>query len=252
MTATKVSIVTVCFNSAATVGETLRSVAAQTWRDVEHIVIDGASTDGTLDVLKLNSPRLARVVSEPDGGIYDAMNKGVRAATGDVIGFLNADDCYADAQVLQRVVSAIKGGKLDAVFGDVAFFSARAPDRVVRRYRSNRFRPERLAWGWMPAHPGLFVKRAIFERVGEFSTSYRIAGDFEWIARAFYRANLRYRHLPSILVHMRTGGISTSGLLNTILLNREVMRACRDNGISTNWLKILSKYPAKMLEFVSS
>jgi glycosyltransferase involved in cell wall biosynthesis len=247
----KVSIVTVSFNSAATVVDTLRSVAAQTWPEVEHIVIDGASTDGTIEIVKRNGPHVARLVSEPDAGIYEAMNKGVKAATGDLIGFLNADDYYADVGVLQRVVSAVDADNLDAVFGDIAFVSEQPPERVIRRYRSNRFRPERLAWGWMPAHPGLFVRRAIFDRVGGFSTSYRIAGDFEWIARAFYRANLRYRHLPSVLVHMRTGGISTGGWPNTVLLNREVMRACRDNGISTNWFKILSKYPAKMFEFVS-
>jgi glycosyltransferase involved in cell wall biosynthesis len=249
---TKISVITVAFNSATTVFQTLRSVAEQTWGDVEHIVIDGASTDGTLEMIKTHGAHLARVVSEPDGGIYEAMNKGLRAANGDVIAFLNADDYYADATVLQRVVSALEEGNLDAVFGDVAFFSDTAPERVVRRYRSNRFRPERLAWGWMPAHPGLFVKREVFERAGSFSTSYRIAGDFEWIARAFYGQGLRYRYLPNVLVHMRVGGISTGGWANTMLLNREVKRACRENGISTNWLKILSKYPLKMLEFVAS
>lgn len=245
----KVSVITVAFNSVTTIADTLASVAKQTWPDVEHIVIDGASTDGTLEVLKRCGGHLARLVSEPDAGIYDAMNKGVLAATGEVVGFLNADDQYANGDVLGMVARAVDEGHLDAVFGDVAFYSDASPKRLIRRYRANRFRPDRLAWGWMPAHPGLFVRRQIFERVGLFSTSYRIAADFEWIARAFYRESLRYRHLPATLVHMRTGGISTGGWRNTVLLNREVMRACRANGIPTNWIKLLSKYPAKILEF---
>jgi glycosyltransferase involved in cell wall biosynthesis len=250
MTQTRISVVTVAFNSAATIADTLRSVAVQTWPAVEHLVIDGGSTDGTLNVVTRDGARVAHIVSEPDGGIYDAMNKGVKAATGGIIGFLNADDYYAEPEVLHVVASVMHDGDLDAVFGDVAFVSEDPPRRVVRRYRSNRFRPDRLAWGWMPAHPGLFVRRSLFERVGLFLTSYRIAGDYEWIVRAFYGGGLRYRYLPRVLVHMRTGGVSTGGWRNTILLNREVMRACRANGISTNWLKILSKYPAKALEFV--
>jgi glycosyltransferase involved in cell wall biosynthesis len=250
MTLARVSIVTVAFNSATTIADTLTSVATQSWSAVEHIVIDGASTDGTLDIVERHGQHLARVVSEPDGGIYDAMNKGIRVATGDIVGFLNADDRYADADVLRSVALTMMDGDLDAVIGDVAFLDGDDPTRVKRRYRSDRFSPERLAWGWMPAHPALFVRRDVFDRVGPFATDYRIAGDYEWIARAFYRGNLRYRHLPRVVVHMRTGGISTAGWRNTLLLNREVLRACRRNGIATNWLKILSKYPAKLLEFV--
>jgi hypothetical protein len=178
------------------------------------------------------------------------MNKGVRAATGDVIGFLNADDRYADQDVLQTVTSTLIQDNLDAVMGDVAFVEGDDPPRVRRRYRSDRFTPDRLAWGWMPAHPALFARRKVFDRVGPFSTAYKIAGDYEWIVRAFYRDNLRYRHLSRVLVHMRTGGVSTGGWRSTVLLNREVLRACRDNGVATNWVKILSKYPAKLLEFV--
>ena len=244
----EISIITVSFNSAATIGDTLASLAEQTWPEIEHIVIDGGSTDATLDIVRQRESHLARVVSEPDSGIYDAMNKGVAAATGDIIGFLNADDCYAHKDVLRDVAGAMTSGEIDAVFGDVAYFRSEDPNGVVRRYRSARFRPDRIAWGWMPAHPSLFVRREIFERVGPFSTEFRIAGDFEWIARAFHGGSIRYRYLPEVLVRMRIGGISTGGWRNTILLNREVIRACRANGIRTSWLKILSKYPAKILE----
>ena len=245
----KFSIITVCYNSAQTIEDTLRSVAAQAWPDIEHIIVDGASKDGTLGIIECYRQSISRVISEPDHGIYDAMNKGVHAATGDVIGFLNADDFYAHADVLGDVAKLMNREHLDALFGNVEFFRPEKPTLAVRRYSSARFRPERIAWGLMPAHPALFLRREVFQRVGPFRTDYRIAGDFEFIARAFGKNTLRYRHLPEVLVRMRTGGISTGGWRNTLLLNREVLRACRENGIQTNMLKILSKYPAKLLEY---
>lgn len=246
----KISVVTVSYNAAATIAETLASVAGQTHEDVEHIVIDGGSTDGTHEVIARHGAHVARFVSEPDRGIYDAMNKGVALASGEVIGFLNADDRYAHARVLTTVAAAIEAEDLDAVYGDVAFFQPDAPLSPVRRYRSSRFSPARLAWGWMPAHPALFMRRRVFQRVGPFRTDYRIAGDYEFVARAFRSGQLCYRHLPEVVVHMRVGGVSTGGLRNTLLLNREVLRACRENGIRTNALMILSKYPMKMLEYL--
>lgn len=246
----KFSIVTVCFNSAKTIEDTLRSVAAQAWPEVEHILVDGGSTDGTLAIIERYRKSLAVVISEPDHGIYDAMNKGVRAATGDVVAFLNADDLYAHHNVLGGVAKLMRKEHLDALFGDIEFFRPQNPALAVRRYSSARFRPGRIAWGWMPAHPALFLRHDIFQTVGPFRTDYRIAGDFEFVARAFGRHSLRYRHLPEVLVRMRTGGVSTGGWRNTLLLNQEVLRACRDNGIPTNMLKILSKYPAKLLEYL--
>ncbi len=221
---------------------------AQTHPDIEHIVVDGASTDGTLALIRAHQTGLMKLISEPDQGIYDAMNKGVAAATGEVICFLNADDHYADSDVLARVAERMTQEHLDALFGDVTFFHASNPQHSVRLYSSRHFRPERIAWGWMPAHPSLFLRRDVYERTGPFRTDYRIAGDFEFVARAFGRNTLRYRHFPEVLVRMRTGGISTGGWRNTLLLNREVLRACRENGIKTNMLKILTKYPAKLLE----
>lgn len=245
----KISVITVCFNSAQTIESTLCSVAKQANAEVEHIVVDGASTDNTVTILQTYLDQLARVISEPDRGIYDAMNKGVRVATGDVIGFLNADDIYAHQNVLATVAEVMAQEHLDALFGDVEFFRPGSRIRTFRRYSSARFRPDRIAWGWMPAHPALFVRREVFHKAGPFRTDYSIAGDFEFVARAFWKQSLRYRHLPQVLVRMRTGGVSTGGWRNTLLLNREVLRACRENGIPTNMLKILSKYPAKLLEY---
>jgi hypothetical protein len=178
------------------------------------------------------------------------MNKGLALASGEVVGFLNADDIYADKDVLSRVVGIMEHESLDALFGDVEFFRSEDPTRTVRRYRSARFSPDQIALGWMPAHPALFLRRRVYEHYGVFRTDYRIAGDFEYCARIFHSDTLVYRSLPETLVRMRTGGISTNGWRNTVLLNREVLRACRENGINTNIIKIFSKYPAKLMEFL--
>lgn len=245
----KISIITVAYNAATSIGATLKSVAAQTHPDVEHIVIDGGSTDGTLECITAHGKHLAHVVSEPDRGIYDAMNKGIRLATGDVIGILNADDVYADEQVLSRIAALMATEPLDAVYGDVVFFAPDQPAVTVRRYSSRRFSPLRIAWGWMPAHPTLFLRREVFCRFGLYRTDFKIAGDYEFVARIFKDADLRYRYLPEVLVRMRTGGVSTRGWRSTLLLNREVLRACRENGIRTSLPMLLSKYPIKALEY---
>jgi glycosyltransferase involved in cell wall biosynthesis len=245
-----ISVITVCYNSAATLERALQSVADQDYSRVEHIIIDGASTDSSPVIIDRFRERLSHVVSKPDHGIYDAMNKGLDRANGDILCFLNADDYYAHPQVLSRVAAHMCEFDLDALIGDVGFFRERDPSRMVRHYRSDRFHPSRLAWGWMPAHPALFFSRSVVQRVGRFKADYRIAGDFEYIVRAFYGHDLCYRHLPEVLVHMQTGGASTNGWRSKILLNREVLRACRENGLETNMLKILSKYPAKILELL--
>lgn len=243
-----ISVITVCYNSAKTLTRALQSVADQDWPLIEHIVIDGGSTDGTKAIIEHFRPHLAHIVSEQDKGIYDAMNKGLDRITGDIVCFLNADDQYAHPQALSHVATKMHELKLDALMGDVGFFYEQDPLRMVRRYRSDRFHPSRLAWGWMPAHPALFLSRSVVKRVGQFKTNYRIAGDFEYVVRTFYGENLRYQHLSEVLVNMQTGGASTNGWRSKILLNQEVLRACRENGLQTNMLKILAKYPAKILE----
>lgn len=245
----KISIITVCFNSAATIVETLRSVTRQIYPNVEHIIIDGGSRDDTVSLAKSLIRSNGIILSESDKGIYDAMNKGLRLATGDVIGFLNADDMYTDNDVLNRVVRMMEHDNLDALYGDVEFFKSETPEKAHRRYRSNRFRPDRIGWGWMPAHPTLFLRRRVFEEFGCFRDNYNIAGDFELIARIFKSNTLAYCYVPEVLVRMRIGGVSTGGWRNTLRLNREVLRACRENGIPSNWLKLLSKYPVKLAEF---
>ena len=245
-----ISVITVCYNSAATLARALQSVVDQDWPRVEHIVIDGASKDDTAAIIEQFRSHLTHVLSEPDEGIYDAMNKGLDRARGDIICFLNADDRYATNKVLSRVATLMHKQQLDALMGDVVFFHETDPQRMVRRYRSNHFTPGRLAWGWMPAHPALFLSRGVVRRVGRFKTDYRIAGDYEFIVRAFHGHEVRYQRLPEVLVNMQTGGASTGGFCAKLRLNREVLRACRENGLQTNIVKILSKYPAKILELL--
>lgn len=246
----KVSVITVAFNAEATIADTLASVAAQTHPDIEHIVIDGASKDATLEIVQKHGAHVTRVLSEPDQGIYDAMNKGIRLATGDIVGVLNADDIYANNTIVARIHDLMAARALDALYGDIAFVDAADPLRINRIYSSARFRPDRIGWGWMPAHPSLFLRRAVYDRFGLFRTDYRIAGDFEYIARIFATGSLNYDYLPEVTVRMRTGGVSTGGWRNTLLLNREVLRACRDNQIPTNSLKLMTKYPLKIMEFL--
>ena len=246
----KISIITVCFNSAETIEDTLFSVAAQSYPEVEHIVVDGGSKDGTQGIVAHHGSCVTKFISEPDNGIYDAMNKGLDLASGHIIGFLNADDVYADNEVIAKVADIMSNGGLDALYGDAEFFHSDNPEYTVRRYSSQYFSHKRIAMGWMPAHPTLFLQRRVFERFGPFNTDYRIAGDFEFVARVFHADTLKYHYLPEVMVRMRTGGVSTGGWRNTLLLNWEVLHACRENGIPTNLVLILSKYPAKLLEFV--
>ncbi|MBN2108329.1 MAG: glycosyltransferase [Deltaproteobacteria bacterium] len=241
-----ISIITATFNSSATISDCLRSVDEQT-SPSEHIIIDGASTDNTLEIVRRLSPT-ARILSEPDHGIYEAMNKGIRLATGDIVGILNSDDFYAGPQVLEKVLRMFRESGAEALFADLVYVKPNNLDQVVRYYAGAGFTPEKFAWGWMPPHPTFFVRREIYERFGLFRTDYRIAADYELTARFLARHRVRYAYLPEVIVRMRTGGLSTRGLRSNWILNREILRACAENGISTNMLKVYSKYFRKVAQ----
>jgi glycosyltransferase involved in cell wall biosynthesis len=248
----KISVVTAVRNGASAIRPTLDSVAAQSYRDVEHVVVDGASTDGTADVVRAHGGRVAQLVSERDAGVYDAFNKGWRLATGDVVGYLNAADVYTSADVLGRIAEAFSPD-VDAVFGDVLIVDGETASRPLRVYRSNRFRPDRLAYGLMPAHPTLFLRRGLYERLGGYDASYRIAGDYELCVRLFVGQRIRYRYIVGPpMVRMPRGGLSNSGWRSTWTITREMQRACAANGVPTNLLKLCSRLPRKMLELVSA
>ncbi|MBV5328665.1 MAG: glycosyltransferase [Chlorobium sp.] len=245
----QVSIVTAALNSSATIADCLKSVASQTY-PTEHIIIDGASTDNTLEIVRRISPS-ASILSEPDKGIYDAMNKGIQLATGDIVGILNSDDFYIGPRVIEKVVALFRESSADALFADLIYVRPDCPDRVVRYYSGAGFTPDKFSWGWMPPHPTFFVKRHLYERYGLFRTDYKIAADYELTARFLARHKVRFAYLPEVLVCMRTGGVSTRSLRSNWILNREILRACAENGISTNIVKVYSKYFRKVMQLFS-
>jgi len=247
----KISIITAAKNAAATIRDTLLSVQSQSHADVEHLIVDGCSTDATLAIVEQHGARVATVVSERDSGIYEAFNRGLAMASGELIAFLNADDCYETHDVLARVAERFERGDIDMLFGDVLLVRADDLSAVVRYYSSGSFKPARLARGFMPAHPATFVRRSVYQNCGGFNASYRIAGDFEWVARVFRSTQARYAHLPEVLVRMREGGLSTRGIRSTMRITREIRRACHEQGIPTNYLKLLSRFPEKVLEYIA-
>lgn len=245
----KVSIITAVYNRENTIIDAIHSIQAQTYTNIEHILVDGASTDCTVEVIKKYLTPSMTCISEPDGGIYDAINKGIKRSTGQVIGLLHSDDIYASESVIAQVVAEFSDPNIDAVYADATFFRDSRPNKVIRHYRSDRFRLETLPWGWMPAHTTIFFRREVFECHGFYKIDYKIASDMEFIARVFSAPNFQAKYIPTVWVRMRSGGASTSGLKSTIILNLEVLRALRENGVKTNMVKILSKYPLKLLEF---
>ena len=246
----KVSIITVAFNSAKTIRDTIESVLSQDYPEIEYIVIDGGSTDSTVDIVQEYSDQIAYFKSESDRGIYDAMNKGIRVATGDVIGFLNSDDVYINPSAVTELISAIKSQNSESVFADLIYVSPEDTNRILRYYSSRKFKPDLFQYGWMPAHPTFFAKKSLYEKVGPFSLNYKIAADFEMLLRMLKVHNASYTYLPKPLVKMRAGGVSTSGLKQSLLLNREIVKACQDHGVSTHLAKVLLKFPMKMLELI--
>lgn len=250
----RLSVITVCFNSVATLRDTIESVLSQDYPYIEHIIVDGSSTDGTVGIIQKyigrSDSKIVSWVSEPDRGIYDAMNKGIRLASGDVIAFLNADDIYANTHAISELMEALEKNRVDCVFADLVYVDPNDPNKVLRYYNSGQFRPSKFRWGWMPAHPTFLAKRSLFDRAGPFSLDYKIAADYELLIRMLWVQRASYAYLPKPLVRMRAGGVSTSGLAHSWLLNREIVRACRANGIYTNLAMVLTKVPLKLLELV--
>lgn len=246
----KFSIITAVRNGAATIADTITSVNSQTHPDVEHVFVDGMSTDGTLDLIHRLSTRRGPTIYGRDSGIYDAFNKGLSLATGDVICFLNADDFYCDRAALERVAAEFESSGADIVLADMVYFREGDRRRVRRFYSSAAFSPQLLRIGVMPGHAGMFVKRHVYESIKGFDTSYRIAGDFEFAVKAFIREKRSYVHLPKVVVAMRLGGVSTQGLRSNWTITQEVVRACRNNGVATAIPLAMCRLPLKLMELV--
>ena len=247
----KISIITTVYNGAATIEDSILSVASQSYEDIEHIIIDGSSTDGTLSLIKKHENKVAQFFSEPDNGVYHAMNKGVNLATGDIVGILNSDDIYYNNNCLATVANEFQRKGVDSVFADLVYVRRDNLNKVVRYYSSANFSPRKFAFGWMPAHPTFFVQRQCYEKYGKFKTDYMIAADYELLVRFLVTHKITYSYMPKVLVKMRIGGMSTKNLKSNWILNKEIVRACAENGIKTNMFKVLIKYPTKIFQLIN-
>lgn len=249
----KISLITATYNSGRVLRTTLESVLKQTYSDIEYIIIDGASKDNTMDLVHEYEPLFngrIKWLSEPDKGIYDAMNKGIRMATGDIVGIINSDDFYHRTDVLSRVAEAFEEPGVQAVYGDVRFVHPGDLDKTIRYYSSKVFSPKLFRYGFMPAHPTFFTYKKYFEEFGYYKTDYKIAADYELLVRFLYVHKLQAKYLSLDFMKMRTGGVSTASVRSNILLNKEIVRACRENGLWTCFPLLLMKYAVKVFELI--
>lgn len=249
----KISIITATFNSGRTIRDTIESVLRQTYTDFEYIIKDGGSKDDTLAIVKEYAPKFGdkiKAISEPDQGIYDAMNKGIQMATGDVIGILNSDDFYTSDDALQVIADTFAKEDIDATYGDIHFVNDDDLSKCVRYYSSAIFRRSFVRFGLMPAHPSFYCKKAVYENYGSFDTSYKVAADFENLLRIIYVGNIKTKYIPKDFVTMRTGGASTAGLSSRTQIMKDHLRALKANGIYSNVFLLSLRYVYKVYELV--
>lgn len=251
----KVSVITATWNSGRTVRDTMESVLAQSYPDIEHIVVDGGSTDNTMDIVHELEPRYCgrlRYVSERDRGLYDAMNKGIAMATGEIIGILNSDDFFTSPTVVEILARELEDQAIEAVYGDIHYVDDEDLSRCVRYYSSASFRPWKMRMGFQPAHPSFYCRRRAYEQYGTFDIDFRIAADFENMLRLLYIGRIPSRYIPVDCVTMRTGGASTSGLTSHRQILADHLKAYRKNGVRSNVLLDTSRYIFKIAELLKS
>jgi glycosyltransferase involved in cell wall biosynthesis len=273
----KVSLITVSFNSAKTIADTLKSVQSQTYKDIEYIVVDGNSSDGTIEIVKqfLDSAKdvsqdasqgskkdvaqdaskgaskgvVTKFLCERDKGIYDAMNKGLAMATGEIIGVLNSDDFYCSNDVIEEVVRAFQQNNSDCLYGDLNYVDPLDTSKIVRKWRSGSFRKENFLKGWMPPHPTFFVRKTCYDKFGTFDTQFKSAADYELMLRFLFKESCSAQHLPKVMIHMRAGGVSNVSLKNRIRANREDRLAWKINGLKPKWFTLLRKPLSKLIQY---
>ncbi|MCG8576079.1 MAG: glycosyltransferase [Flavobacteriales bacterium] len=245
----KVSIITVAYNSAETIKDTIESVLSQKGVELEYIIVDGASTDNTLQIIKSFGDQVQQLVSEPDQGIYDAMNKGVALATGDIIGILNSDDFYADDEVLQAVVEKFRGDTM-GVYADLVYVDQQDTTKVKRTWISGDYVPGSFVKGWMPPHPTFFVKREVYEKFGAYTLELKSAADYEFMLRSIHKHKIPIKYLSKIIVKMRVGGKSNVSIGNRLKANKEDRRAWEMNGLKASKLTFIRKPISKIGQFI--
>lgn len=246
----KVSIITATFNSAKTIIDTIKSVNNQSYGDIEHIIIDGGSKDNTLELIKKIPNRVVKIVSEPDKGIYDAMNKGIALATGDIIGILNSDDFYTSSNVITDIVTTFQQGGYDGIYGDLEYVNEKDTNKVIRYWKSKTYTKDLFRKGWHPAHPTFFVKKEIYNKFGTFNLKYKIGADYEIMLRFIEKNKIKVGYIPKIFVRMRVGGASNQSLKNIIRANKECYKAWKDNNLSISPIIFILKPLSKILQFL--
>lgn len=246
----KISVITICYNSAHSIGDAIQSVLNQTYPDVEYIVVDGKSKDNTVEVIKSFGERISKFVSEPDKGIYDALNKGIKMATGDVIGFMHSDDLYANNEILAKVAALFDKEKTDSVYGDLEYVYKEDTSKVLRYWKSGSFSLSKLKMGWMPPHPTFYVKREVYEEFGLFNTSLKISADYDTMLRFLGKHRISTAYLPQVMVRMRVGGASNRSLKNIIRKSKEDYQAIKDNEFGS-LITLIFKNLRKVTQFVA-
>jgi glycosyltransferase involved in cell wall biosynthesis len=247
----KFSLITVVYNRVSTIEQTIRSVLDQSYSNIEYIVVDGGSTDGTLDIIRKYESKISRIISEKDNGVYDAINKGIQNATGEIVGILHADDRFAHKNVISQIAEIFHSNPdKDCLFGDVGFVRSREPNKIVRYYSSSIFHPGRFQIGIMPAHPTFYCYKKYFEQYGLYRTDLDISADFDLLLRFIYKHQLRYIYLPQIMVLMNLGGKSTNGIRSTLKINKENRKVLREHGIPSSYLHLYSRYFIKIGEIL--
>lgn len=242
----KISIITVTYNSSKTILDTVKSLEMQSYQNIEYIIVDGSSSDNTLEIISTYCTRVTKVISEPDSGIYDALNKGINAATGDMVGFLHSDDLFAYGDAVKDIVSTIESQGTDAVHADLEYVDKEDTNKRIRLWKSSVYLAKKLKRGWMPAHPTFYMKREKYIQYGAFDLTYKIAADYDSLLRYFGMCGITSAYLPKVLIKMRVGGASNRSLENLIQKTREDIRALRSNGLSWPYaifIKNISKIP---------
>jgi len=243
------SIITVCFNSEKYIASAIESVISQSYPNLEYIIIDGGSTDNTIEIINSYSGKISKFISEPDKGIYDAMNKGIMHATGDIIGILNSDDYYKDNQVLDKIVQLFRNHKTNSVFADIDYVDPKRENKIIRKWVSGPYKPHSFKKGWHPAHPGFFVKKNIFNSFGDYDLSYKVAADFELMLRFIEKHKISNYYLPESIINMRLGGESNKSLRNIFKGNKECFRAFKKNDLQVSVLYPLFRLLPKINQF---
>lgn len=246
----KVSIITVVWNNADTIKDAIESVLNQTYKNIEYIIVDGGSTDGTIEVIQSYGNKISKFISEKDEGIYDAMNKGIKLATGDIVGILNSDDFYKSNDVIETVVREFMSKDIDCLYGDLEYVDKNDTSKVIRYWKSNPYKEGLFQKGWHPPHPTFFVKREIYYKYGMFNTNFKIAADYELMLRFLEKYKIKSSYIPKVLVRMRLGGASNRNLINIIKANIECYKAWKVNNLSVNPISILIAKPfSKLLQY---